>query len=127
MLLLASTDANASARWPVSATPLQLPANHATLRPMTRLLDLAARVDREVYRARNLLTIAGWLCFALITADYAGFIALPTLVTVPLWLGIVVSLLRWALWEGMVKPRINTHDNHREGVGTLSQPSSGSE
>lgn len=94
---------------------------------MKRLLELAARVDREVYRARHLLIIAGWLCFALVTADYAGFIALPTLVSVPLWLGIVVSLLRWALWEGVVKPRIIAHDNHREGIGTQSQPPTGSE
>lgn len=65
-----------------------------------------------------MLSIIGWACFILITADYAGFITLPTLVALPLWLGVILNLFRWAVWEGMIKPRINAHLEQRDNVGT---------
>ena len=59
----------------------------------------------HVERLKPVITVMGWLGFALVTADYAGFIDLPVLVYIPLWLAIVTSILRWALWEGLIKPR----------------------
>lgn len=44
--------------------------------------------------------------FALISADYAGFIDLPVLIQIPLWLGFLTNIARWALWEGLIKPKL---------------------
>jgi hypothetical protein len=60
----------------------------------------------HVERLKPVITVMGWIGFALVTADYAGFIDLPVLIQIPLWLAIVTSILRWALWEGLIKPRV---------------------
>ena len=74
---------------------------------MERLSVIAARIERETDRFRSILNGIGWVSFALITADYAGFIHLPTIVSVPLWLGFLLACLRWAVWEGLIKPRLH--------------------
>lgn len=89
---------------------------------MARPFELAALLDRQMQRVRAPLAFVGWLCFALISADYAGFISLPTLVTIPLWLGIAVNLLRWAVWEGVIKPRIDALGDRRDSVGKQTHP-----
>ena len=73
---------------------------------MNRLLEQASRVAMHVERLKPAITLAGWIGFALVTADYAGFIDLPVLVYIPLWLAIVTSICRWALWEGLIKPKV---------------------
>jgi len=73
---------------------------------MNRLLEQAARVAVHGERLKPAITLAGWIGFALVTADYAGFIDLPVLIYIPLWLAIVTSICRWALWEGLIKPKV---------------------
>lgn len=64
------------------------------------------RLAVPIERLKPVITVMGWVGFALVTADYAGFIDLPVLVQIPLWLAIVASICRWALWEGLVKPKL---------------------
>lgn len=73
---------------------------------MDRIVEHASRVAVQVERLKPTITMMGWVGFALVSADYAGFIDLPVLVQIPLWLAIVTSLCRWALWEGLIKPRL---------------------
>lgn len=73
---------------------------------MADLIAIFTRIDRQLLRFRSALNVAGWLCFGLITADYAGFIELPSLVTGPLWFGVLLNIFRWAIWEGMIKPQV---------------------
>jgi hypothetical protein len=72
-----------------------------------RLSIIAARIEREIDPFRSILDGIGWVSFALITADYAGFIRLPAIMSVPLWLGFLLACLRWAVWEGLIKPRLH--------------------
>lgn len=71
-----------------------------------RLTTIVSRVDRQAHRFRRVLSGVGLVCFVLITADYARFIDLPAVVIVPLWLGVLLNMLRWAIWEGMIKPSL---------------------
>lgn len=64
------------------------------------------RLAVPIERLKTAITLVGWLGFALVTADYAGFIDLPVLIQIPLWLAIVTSICRWALWEGLIKPKL---------------------
>lgn len=73
---------------------------------MEGLSIFAERIKRETDRFSPILNGIGWVSFALITTDYAGFVDLPTLVSVPLWLGFVVACFRWAVWEGLIKPQM---------------------
>jgi len=69
---------------------------------------IAARIDRQALRFRTLSNVIGWACFVIITADYAGFIDLPPFLAIPLWLGVILNIFRWGIWEAMVKPHIPT-------------------
>lgn len=71
-----------------------------------RIITLASSVDRQAHRFRRVLNVVGIVSFVLITAEYTRFIDLPAVVVVPLWLGVLLNMLRWAIWEGMVKPSI---------------------
>ncbi|MBA1372896.1 hypothetical protein [Sphingomonas ursincola] len=64
------------------------------------------RLAVPIERLKPAITLVGWVGFALVTADYAGFIDLPVLIQIPLWLAIVTSICRWALWEGLIKPKL---------------------
>lgn len=79
---------------------------------MERLVAIASRIDRTLNRHSTVLKGVGWICFALIAADYANFIDLPKLVTIPLWLAVLLNLFRWAIWEGMIKPGARTSADH---------------
>jgi len=70
------------------------------------MITIASSVDRQAHGFRRVLNVVGIVCFVLITADYARFIDLPAVVVVPLWLGVLLNMLRWAVWEGVVKPSI---------------------
>jgi hypothetical protein len=70
------------------------------------LMETAAKVNGWMVANRRLVSIVSWTCFALVCADYARFIDLPTVLLVPFWGGVILNVLRWAVWEGMVKPRL---------------------
>jgi hypothetical protein len=70
------------------------------------LIDVAVRVNRWLVEHKRLVSIITWTSFAVVCADYARFIDLPTLVVLPFWAGVVLNLLRWTVWEGMVKQRV---------------------
>lgn len=69
-------------------------------------MDQASRWAVQIERLKPVITVMGWIGFALVTADYAGFIDLPVLVYIPLWIAIVASICRWALWEGLIKQKV---------------------
>ena len=70
---------------------------------------MPGRLEREIYRLvdanKRLLNMAGWVCFAVVCADYAGFVALPDIITIPAAIGGIPTGARYALWETLVKPR----------------------
>ena len=68
------------------------------------MMDLAVRVNRWLAAHKRLVAIVTWTCFAVVCADYAGFVELPAILLVPFWAGVVLNVLRWAVWEGHVKP-----------------------
>jgi hypothetical protein len=70
------------------------------------LMDLAVRIHARLAPWQRWLNAIAWVCVALVTADYARFIDLPVLFKIPLWAGIAFNFLRWGVWEGMVKPRL---------------------
>lgn len=69
-------------------------------------MDKALMLNGWLVRNNLLVSIIGWACFAVICANYAGFIKLPTLVAVPLWAGLIANFLRWGIWEGLLKPHV---------------------
>lgn len=73
---------------------------------MEHLTSIALRIDRQALRYRNILNLVGWTCFVVVTADYAGFINLPPFLAIPFWLGVILNIFRWGIWEAMVKPRL---------------------
>ena len=66
----------------------------------------ATRVNRWLVANERTFAIAGWICFAIVCADYANFIDLPTLVVVPFWAGVVLNIMRWTVGEALLKPRL---------------------
>lgn len=80
-----------------------------------------SRFDQQLLRFRATLNVVGWVSFALISADYARFIDLPTVVVIPLWCGVLFNLFRWALWEGMIKPRLPAATD-RSAISDSSNP-----
>lgn len=89
---------------------------------MERLVDHAVRLAVPIERLKPVITVTGWIGFALVTADYAGFIDLPVLVQIPLWIAIVASIFRWALWEGLIKPRLTAPPEKALAPGELQPP-----
>lgn len=70
------------------------------------LMNAAVCANRWLASHRRLTTVVGWTCFALVCADYARFMDLPPILLVPFWAGVVLNVLRWAVWEGLVKPKV---------------------
>lgn len=66
---------------------------------------MEARLYRLFAKYKRAFDIAGWVCLALISADYARVIDLPTIIAVPVWLSGIVSGARYAIWWGVLKPR----------------------
>lgn len=90
---------------------------------MEGLLTIVERIDHQALRFRSALNVLGWICFGIITADYAGFINLPALVIIPLWLGVLFNVFRWAKWEGMIKPHVQRLAEQKETVeSSLTDP-----
>lgn len=86
------------------------------------MITIASSVDRQAHRFRRVLNVVGIVSFVLITADYARFIDLPAVVVVPLWLGVLLNMLRWAIWEGMVKPWIQKSSQRDSRLGGTTPP-----
>ncbi len=82
------------------------------------LIDVAVRVNRWLAEHKRLVSIVTWTCFGIVCADYARFIDLPTIVVIPFWIGVIVNVLRWTLWQSMIKPLIDAR---------MAEPASGSE
>lgn len=70
------------------------------------LLEQARAVNGWFAANERLVSIVGWVCFAVVCANYAGLIKLPTLVAVPLWAGVIANFLRWGIWEALLKPKV---------------------
>lgn len=64
-----------------------------------------ARLYRFFGRHQALFGVIGLASFALVCADYARFIELPDIVTLPAAIGGILTGVRYALWETVVKPR----------------------
>ncbi len=62
-------------------------------------------VDRWLRRHARSIGIASAIWFALVCAQYAGFIALPRFVTIPASLG-VLAFVRYGVWDAFVTPAI---------------------
>ncbi|MDC8754763.1 hypothetical protein OIK40_08930 [Erythrobacter sp. sf7] len=71
---------------------------------MKRKANMALYIFRQRSRFRTVFTTASVACFVLITADYAQFIDLPKIAKIPLWVGMLFSVFRWAICEGLIKP-----------------------
>jgi hypothetical protein len=84
-------------------------------------LERTVRLSRWANRHSRAFNVVGWTCFAVVSADYARFINLPTIVTLPFWAGVVLNVLRWGVWEGMVKPRIEAAGEGQERVTSGSE------
>jgi hypothetical protein len=70
------------------------------------LMDMAVKVNLWAGRHKTLLGLLSVAALMLISADYAGFIELPTIVAVPVVIGGVLTAIRYALWEGWLKPEV---------------------
>lgn len=87
------------------------------------LVDQAATLNAWFQRHNRIINLIGWMCFAVISANHAHLIDLPTFVAVPLWAGFIGNLLRWGLWEGLLKPK--AHSAMMNGTGADATQSEG--
>ena len=69
----------------------------------SRVIALAARVNRWLIANKRLIDAGSWICMAFIWADYARFIDLPTILKVPFWIGVFAGVLRWTVWHTFVR------------------------
>lgn len=69
----------------------------------SRLVALAARINRWLVANKRLIDALTWICMAVTWADTARFIDLPTIVKVPFWAGVVAGVLRWTVWQTFVR------------------------
>lgn len=74
-------------------------------------------VDDLMHRHARLLDAIGVAGFILGCASYAGFVKLPTLVVVPAAFGTAIAVLRYAVWDGFVTPKLVEHRRRRDGEG----------
>lgn len=70
------------------------------------LWSVLTAVDDLMHRHARLLDAIGVVGFILGCASYAGFIRLPTLVVVPAALGTILAVLRHAVRDGFVTPKL---------------------
>ena len=71
------------------------------------------RAYRFAARHQAALNIIGWVCFGLVCADYARFIELPDLVTLPAAVAGVLMGARYVLWDGVIKPRFEKSEESK--------------
>jgi hypothetical protein len=63
-------------------------------------------IDRWLQRHRRLVGAMSAIWFALVCANYAGFIHLPKLVTLPASMAVIVAFVRYGVWDAFVTPKI---------------------
>lgn len=80
---------------------------------MDRLID---RIDAVADRHQRALGIMGVLWFALVCADYAGFIDLPEFTLIGGAAGLIVAVLYNAVWWGFLNPRVQVLRAARGGA-----------
>jgi hypothetical protein len=69
-------------------------------------LAVVLGIDRWLRRHRRIIGLLSAAWFALVCADYAGFIHLPRLIAVPASLAVIVSFVRYGVWEAFVAPKV---------------------
>lgn len=72
--------------------------------PPRRWTGPAMAADAWLREHAGFVRAAGWTAFALVCADYGGVVDLPRVVDVPARLGVALAALRYALWDGLLKP-----------------------
>ena len=87
------------------------------------LIDVAVRVNRWLAAHKRLVSIVTWTSFAVVCADYARFIDLPTILVVPFWVGVVLNVLRWTVWEGTVKRKVQARIKAEDDARLAGQAS----
>jgi hypothetical protein len=70
------------------------------------LIDWAARANRWAARHERLVLAVTVAAFALSCAHYARFIRLPEIVALPVVATGLLTGLRYALWDGWLKRRV---------------------
>jgi hypothetical protein len=71
------------------------------------LIDAAVRANRWLAAHQRLVSFITWTSFGIVCADYARFIDLPTIIVVPFWIGVILNMLRWTLWQSWIKPIVD--------------------
>lgn len=69
-------------------------------------LAVVLGIDRWLRRHRRIIGVLSVVWFALVCADYAGFIHLPRLVAVPASLAVIISFVRYGVWDAFVTPEV---------------------
>jgi hypothetical protein len=69
------------------------------------VIDWAVRVNRWAERHKRLVAAVTAAAFALSCAHYARFVRLPEIVALPVVATGLLTGLRYALWDGWLKPR----------------------
>ncbi|KPF60077.1 hypothetical protein IP88_16160 [alpha proteobacterium AAP81b] len=78
------------------------------------LWGIITAADDLMHRHARLLDAIGIVGFVLGCASYAGFLRLPTLVVLPAALGTILAVLRYAVWDGFVTPRLEARREQRD-------------
>lgn len=69
-------------------------------------MGFLARIDRYLVRHQKLLASIGFIWLMVVSAHYARFITLPDVIEIPVVASGLLIGLRYALWDGMIKPRL---------------------
>lgn len=72
----------------------------------TMWIDRAVRVNLWLERRRRLVLAVMWTAFAVSCAHYARFIRLPEIVVLPAVATGLLTGLRYAVWDGWLKRRL---------------------
>lgn len=80
------------------------------------MIETAVRINRWVERHSRLVAIGTWTAFAVVCAHYARFIELPEIVVLPVMVTGILSGLRYAIWDGWLKRRLDARTRAAETV-----------
>jgi hypothetical protein len=88
------------------------------------LIEASVKVGRWMERYRVLVAVVMWTAFGLVSADYAGFIDLPTFILLPVAATGLLTGLRYMLWEGFLRPRVikRMHESTASEAGESASP-----
>ena len=86
------------------------------------LIDLAVRANLWAERHRTLVLAVTVTAFALMCAHYARFVRLPEILALPVTVTGILTGLRYAVWEGWLKPKVAARTAEAPGAGTAPEP-----